>query len=168
MRIKTSYIWALLIASLVVGWMVSDNLFDKKTTEGKQTNSDTAIKTTDMGKIEAITVNAIKVANKQTSLIVRASGVTETQFEIIMVARRSGIVKKIYVKEGNWVNPGDIILELDKGTLEADLDATQADRLAALAVYNDTQRKFGENGEIAVQLKSAKADHISNQKTYEL
>ena len=166
--IKSSYIWALLIAFLVVGWMISDDLWESKDEPSSTTSTDSSISATDMGKIQAITVNAVKVKNKQTSLIVRASGVTETLFEIAIVARRHGIVERIIAKEGSWVNPGDVILELDSGTLKADLDAAQADRLAALAVYNDTKRRFGKDGEIAVQLRSAKADLESNKKTYEI
>jgi multidrug efflux system membrane fusion protein len=66
------------------------------------------------------------------------------------------------------VKAGDEILELDTGTLRSDLDAAQADRQAALAVYADTKKRYSSDGEIAVQLRSAKADLESNKKTYEI
>lgn len=166
--IQNSYIWATLIALLVIGWMLSDEILFSKSepkNDGKSTilESETNIET-----IQAITVNAVRVKNQTTPLIVRASGVTETLFEIEIVARRQGIVKNIHALEGTWVNAGDLILELDTGTLKADLDAAQADRLAAIAVYDDTKRRFSQNGEIAVQLRSAKADLDSNKKTFEI
>ncbi len=167
MRIKWSYIWALLIALFVIGWMISDDLWQPNSSQ-EIADEDALINTTDIGKIQAITVNAIKVNNEITPLIVRASGVTQTLFEIAIVARRHGIVKNIRASEGNWVELDEIIVELDSGTLEADLEAAQADRLAASAVYDDTKRRFGKDGEIAVQLRSAKADLESNKKTYEI
>tara|TARA_A100001015_G_C15043768_1_gene741812 strand:- start:3562 stop:4842 length:1281 start_codon:yes stop_codon:yes gene_type:complete len=167
-RIKASYIWALFIAIFVVGWMVSDDLFQQESEQIQTKKLNLDIGTTDIGKVEAITVNAVKVKNKKTPLIVRASGVIETMFEISIVARRQGIVKNLIAQEGNWIKAGDMILELENGTLESDLDAAQADRLAALAVYNDTKRRFGDNGEIAVQLRSAKADLELNKKNYEI
>ena len=167
-RFKTSYFWALLIAFIVFGWMLSDNLWESESEQNINENSGSSISTTDLGKIQAVTVNAIKVQNEQTPLIVRASGVTKTLFELSIVARRHGVVKKIHVNEGGWIGQDDLILELDEGTLKADLEAAQADRLATLATYNDTKRRFGENGEIAVQLRSAKADLESHEKTYQI
>ena len=160
--------WAILIALLVVGWMISDDLLEYINDQPSVEINQASIKTTDIGKIQPITVNATKVKNERTPLIVRASGVTKTSFDIKIVARRQGVVKKILVSEGSWVKKGEVILELDNGTLMADLDAAEADRVAALAVYNETKKRFGKNGEIAVQLRSAKADLESNKKTYEI
>ena len=122
-RVKASYFSALLIALIVIGWMISDNLWQSEIKEDISKNSDESISSTDLGKIQAITVNAIKVQNEQTPLIVRASGVTTTLFELSIVARRKGTVKKIYISEGSWIEADDLILELDVGTLKADLEA---------------------------------------------
>ena len=165
-RFKTSYLWATIIALSVIGWMLSDEIWPSKS--NLDTKSPSTIETTDLGKIQAITVNAIKVQNQVTPLKVRASGVTKTLFEIVIVARRQGIVKKIDVNEGNWVTTGDKILELDAGTLSSDLEAAQADRKAAIAVYTDVKNRYSPSGEISVQLRSAKADLDSNKKTFEI
>ena len=93
-------------------------------------------------------VNAIKVKNRITPLLVRASGVTETLFEIVIVARRKGLIEKINFSDGVWVETGDEIVELDTGTLESDLEAAQADRQAANAVYADTKKRYSKNGKI--------------------
>ena len=166
MRFKTSYIWATVIALSVIGWMMSDGLWPNKSELDKKIVPEIA--STELGKIQAITVNAIKVKNQSTPLIVRATGVTETLFEIVIVARRQGIVKKINFSEGVWLATNDEIIELDTGTLKADLEAAQADRKAAIAVYNDTKKRYSDTGKIAVQLRSAKADLDSNSKTYEI
>ena len=165
-RVKTSYIWATVIAIAVIAWMVSGQITPTKSSADK--NSKSKIESTELGEIQAITVNAIKVKNRITPLIVRASGVTETLFEIVIVARRKGLVAKINFSEGVWVETGDEIVELDRGTLESDLEAAQADRQAADAVYADTKKRYSENGKISVQLRSAKADLDSKKKTFEI
>lgn len=165
-RVKTSYIWATVIAIAVIAWMVSGQITPTKSSADK--NSKSKIESTELGEIQPITVNAIKVKNRITPLIVRASGVTETLFEIVIVARRKGLVAKINFSEGVWVETGDEIVELDRGTLESDLEAAQADRQAADAVYADTKKRYSENGKISVQLRSAKADLDSKKKTFEI
>jgi multidrug efflux pump subunit AcrA (membrane-fusion protein) len=161
---KISYIWASVIAIAVIVWMVSGQIMPSKSSADKNSNS--KIKSTELGKIQAITVNAIQVKNRIVPLIVRASGVTETLFEIIIVARRKGLITKINFSEGVWVETGDEIVELDSGTLEPDLEAAQADRQAADAVYADTKKRYSENGKISVQLRSAKADLDSKKKNF--
>ena len=165
-RVKTSYIWATVIAIAVIAWMVSGQITPTKSSADK--NSKSKIASTELGEIQPITVNAIKVKNRITPLIVRASGVTETLFEIVIVARRKGLITKINFSEGVWVETGDEIVELDRGTLESDLAAAQADRQAADAVYADTKKRYSENGKISVQLRSAKADLDSKKKTFEI
>jgi multidrug efflux system membrane fusion protein len=155
-----------MIAIAVIAWMVSGQIIPTKGSADK--NSKSKIESTELGEIQAITVNAIKVKNQITPLIVRASGVTETLFEIVIVARRKGLVAKINFSEGVWVETGDEIVELDRGTLESDLEAAQADRQAADAVYADTKKRYSENGKISVQLLSAKADLDSKKKTFEI
>ena len=93
---------------------------------------------------------------------------TETLFEIVIVARRKGLIEKINFSEGVWVETGDEIVELDTGTLESDLEAAQADRQAANAVYADTKKRYSKNGKISVQLRSARANLDSKRKTFEI
>ena len=100
MRIKASYIWALIIALLVIAWMISDDLWKISSGQNDDDQSEPSIIMTDLGKIQPITVDAIKVKNISTPLIVRASGVTETLFEISIVARRQGVIEKINFSEG--------------------------------------------------------------------
>lgn len=165
-RFKTSYIWATIIALSVIAWMLSDEIWSNQSDLETKPKSNT--EGSDFKKIQAITVNAIKVKNQVTPLKIRASGVTETLFEIDVVARRQGIVKTINIIEGSWVETGTDLLELDVGSLKSDLEAGQANRKAAIAVYTDIKNRYSANGEIAVQLRSAKADLDSNKRTYEI
>ena len=169
MRLKSSYIWASIIALLVVGWMLSDDLLPKKEFDNLPIEKNAMETDTKVEKNNPkLTVSAIKVKNEITPLKIRASGVTRSKFEIDVVARRQGNIQEIFVKEGNWLEAGDIIVTLDRGTLDADIEAAIADRKAAENSYKDAQNRFASSGELEVQLRSAEADLEVNKKNYEV
>ena len=165
---RTSYIWAALIAVAVFLWMQSDDLWTySKHSKSTETNNNQKEKVPPSGQ-QAITVNAIIVKNELTPLKIRATGVTKTLFEITVVSRRRGVVEAIKANEGSWVTTNDIIVELDKGTLDVDVEAARAEKIAAEAVYKDAKKRYGDNGELEVQLRSAQADLEATRKNYEI
>jgi multidrug efflux system membrane fusion protein len=169
MRLRSSYIWAGLIALAVTAWMLSDDLLPSKNVNELEELASQNEKTGTDEKINsAVIVNAVKVKNNLTPLKIRASGVTRSKFEIDVIARRKGIIQEIVIKEGNWVNSGDILVRLDRGTLDADIVAARADRKASENSYQDAQRRFAIAGEHSVQLRSAEADLEVNKKNYQV
>jgi len=169
MRLRSSYIWAGIIALVVVGWMLSDDLLPNKEFDDGQLEKTAELpRQTDEKNNTTLSVSAVKVENKTTPLKIRASGVTRSKFEINVVARRQGNVQEILGKEGTWVRAGDILVTLDRGTLDADLEAAKADRKAAENSYQDAQNRFATSGELEVQLRSAEADLEVNRKNYEV
>ena len=152
----------------MTGWMLSDNYWPSAGPTPQNSEELEASENLKAATVKPITVTALKVENQLAPLKVRASGVTRTLFEIDVVARRQGIVKDIIGEEGSWVEADDILIELDKGTLKADIEAARADLDAATAVYNDAKKRFGENGELEMQLRSAEADLEANKKNYEI
>ena len=68
-----------------------------------------------------------------------ASGSLTYQTEIRMVSEVMGRVKSLYVKEGDLVKQGDVLLRLDPATTQAQVDALEAGlRQSKLAI--DRQR----------------------------
>ena len=68
-----------------------------------------------------------------------ASGSLTYQTEIRMVSEVMGRVKSLYVKEGDLVKQGDVLLRLDPATMQAQVDALEAGlRQSRLAI--DRQR----------------------------
>ncbi|MGC6517078.1 MAG: efflux RND transporter periplasmic adaptor subunit [Candidatus Puniceispirillaceae bacterium] len=168
MRFRTSYIWAFLIALTVFGWMASGQF--SGSSSGNHTanaEADTGQDSTDEAAPKQLTIKALQVANRKTALQVRASGVTRSAFDVTIINRRQGFVKAIKAKEGGWVQQGDIIIELDKSTLEADIAAARADRQAASAAYNDAKKKFSADGTLAAQLNAAEQELAAIRKTYQ-
>ena len=165
---RSSFIWATAIAIGVIVWMLSDEFWPTNYEELPETIQENRKPDSKTGMPSPIKVSAIRVKNEQIPLKIRGSGVTKTLFEIHIVARRQGVVKKINVSEGSWVNSKDVLLELDKGTLDADIEAARADRLAATAVYENTKKRYKKDGELEVQLRSAIADFTATRKNYEI
>ena len=172
MKIRSSYIWASLIALGVVGWFVSDNLISSSD------ETDTEITTTNAPASEGekapanetvmpnLTISAMEVQNQDIDLQIRASGVTSTSFDMIITSRRKAAVTSIKATEGSWVKEGDVIVQLDQGTLAADIDAARADRQAALSAYEDAKTKFGTSGTLAAQLTAAEAELEAIEKNF--
>ena len=111
-----------IVALAVVGWMFSDDLLQKY-------GGDTAkeIATADTRKInpkpsdepkQNFTVSAVRVSNQQVTRVVRASGVSKPKFEMTVSAKAAGQIINMNAVAGHEVQAGDVLLRLDKGTLE--------------------------------------------------
>ena len=168
MRISPSYIWATIIAFGAVLWMVSDDFI--KNPNPKETASKENIEASGKQNSKngpSLTVTAIKVKNEITPIIIRSTGVTKSLFEINVVARREGIVQNIIGQEGSWIETGNKLIYLNKGTLYDDLYAAEAELLAAKTHHEDIKKRFGKAGTHVIQLRSAEADLELNKKSYE-
>ena len=172
---RSSYIWALLIAGGVTAWMVS-GLFTSDSTQitseevTDQALADTGLEDASDGDDETVrqlTITALRVANEKTPMQIRASGVTRTSFDVALTNRRQAFVTAIPASEGQWVKKGDVIVELAKGTLDADIAASRADRQAALAAYQDSKKRFSKDGTLAAQLNAAESELAAIKATYD-
>ena len=168
MKIRKSYISALVIAVLIIGWMYSDDVL------GTSSSSKTDQKKLAILKVEKnvtaapeLITQAFKVVNQRVPLQIRARGVTRTGFEIDVISRRQAFVLAQVAVEGDWVESGATLIELDKGTLDADLDAARADRKAGLAAYKDIKRRFRIGGPWEAQIAAATADLEAVRSKYE-
>ena len=169
MKIRSSYIWASLIALGVIGWFVSDNFTSSPETDTASLSVDKADEDTTSSATDVmpnLTISAMKVKNQDIDLQIRASGVTSTSFDMVITSRRKATVQAINIAEGNWVKEGDVILQLDQGTLASELDAARADRQAALSAYQDAKRRFGADGTLAAQLTAAEAELDAIEKNF--
>ena len=172
MKIRSSYLWASIIALGVVGWFVSDNFMSSSEIEASNliaetgASSDDNLSQTNEAVISNLTISAMEVKNQDIDLQIRASGVTSTSFDMVIKSRIKATVTAIKAKEGSWVKEGDVILHLDQGILAAELDAARADRQAALSAYQDAKKKFGANGTLAAQLTAAEAELEAIEKNY--
>ena len=168
MKIRKSYISALVIAVLIIGWMYSDDVLGTFSS-GKTDQKKLAILKVEENVTAApeLITQAFKVVNQRVPLQIRARGVTRTGFEIDIISRRQAFVVAQVAVEGDWVESGATLIELDKGTLDADLDAARADRKAGLAAYEDIKRRFRIGGPWEAQIAAATADLEAVRSNYE-
>ncbi len=168
MRFPTSYIWAAIIATLVIVWMFSDNLINifgrdqnsiiqNNELDEKNNNSDNS----------SFVVSAIEVKNESVPVYFRANGITKSIFDIQITARRGGLVKNIYFKDGSSVNEGDIIMSLDQETLQQELNAAKALLKAEENGLESLKVRFQQDGSYSKRIDSAKAELSQSKKDFE-
>ena len=168
MRFPASYIWAATIATLVIVWMFSDNLINifvgdqnsiiqKNELDEKNNNSDNS----------SFVVSAIEVKNESVPVYFRANGITKSIFDIQITARRGGLVKNIYLKDGSLVNEGDIIMSLDQQTLQQELNAAKALLKAEKNRLEFLKVRFQQDGSHSKRIDSAKAELSQSKKDFE-
>ena len=168
MKIRKSYISAFIIAVLIIGWMYSDDVLGTsssgETDQEKLATLEVEEKAT--AAPELIT-QAFRVVNELVPLQIRARGVTRTEFEIDVISRRQAFVLAQVALEGGWVESGATLIELDKGTLEADIAAARAERTSRLAAYEDVKKRFRIGGAWEAQIAAATADLEAVRSNYE-
>lgn len=92
---------------------------------------------------DAKEVEVETVATRVITPTILASGALTYQTEIRMVSEVMGRVQSLYVKEGDQVKQGDLLLRLDPATVQAQVDALEAGlRQSKLAI--DRQRLAAE------------------------
>jgi HlyD family secretion protein len=53
---------------------------------------------------------------------VKASGVVESENEVLILSPASSLIKKIYKEPGSWIEKGEVILQLDKESIESEIE----------------------------------------------
>ena len=168
MKISLSFIWAGLIAFIVLFWMLSDNLIDIFVSDQKSMDENIEI---NQENIEvnntSLVVSALKVKNESVPVYLRSTGVTRSIFDIQVTTRREGFIKDIFVKDGSFINKGDVIIKLENGTLDKELKAANALLLAEKNKLKLIEKKFEEGGSYSKNLESAQASILKAKKIFE-
>ena len=160
MIFRSSYFWACTIFVLVLGWMFSDDLFNNFTKQNSDNDNNSKIETSFVSNSNEtsndLIILAKKVKNKFVQKTIRSNSVTYPEFEISIPSEVQGKIKKIFVKEGDFISKGTQILEIDRGTLNQKISAAKASLKAAeksLDISNRTSK-----GTLDIELQAAQAD----------
>ena len=160
MIFRSSYFWAFSIFILVLGWMFSDDLFNNFTKQSSDNDNNSKIETsTAINSNETsneLIILAKKVKNKFVQKTIRSNSVTYPEFEISIPSEVQGKIKKIFVKEGDFISKGSKILEIDRGTLNQKISAAKASLKAAKKSLDISYRT--SKGTLDIELQAAKAD----------
>ena len=125
MKIRSSFLWAGLVALAVVGWMVSDDLLnqgaeaDKEKSPGVVGVDDEVDKSSvQLESVErTFIVSARQVKNETIPRLIRANGIIEPEYEVTVSSKIDGNIVDIPALEGANVKADDVLVVLDKDTL---------------------------------------------------
>lgn len=93
-------------------------------------------------------------------------GVTEPKEDVQIQARVSGYLVKQHAADGARVNAGDLLFELDKDTLEAEVAKAKAKMAADNAALDETTRNYGRGKELIGKgsISQAQMDQLLSKK----
>ena len=151
MKFKSSYIWAVLIALLIIGWMFSDNILDKDNVKNEKETSIIE----DIRSERKLLISALKVLNVPIEKVIRTRGVTHPEFEVSISSEIDGKVTFVNAKEGQNISKGFKILTIDTGTLNQKILAAKANLTAAKKIFEISKKV--SNGTLKEELSAAKA-----------
>ena len=85
------------------------------------------------------------VSRNSLSNIVSATGTVEPVTKVEVGTQVSGIIDKIYVDYNSVVTKGQLLAEMDKVTLQAELESQEAELANAAAEYRYQQKNYARN-----------------------
>lgn len=176
MKIKSSYLWAGLIALLVGLWMVSGSFMNDAPMNGTSMNDAAAAindseqaatdnesdSSTQSDGAANFKVSAISVQNEMITRTVRANGVSEAAFDVTVSSKIDGNIIDIPATEGSEIKLGDVLIILDKGTLPEQIAAAKAELNAAEKSYDAAQKQ--SKGTLEEELAAARANLVVTEK----
>ena len=140
MKIRASYIWAVLVALGVIGWMASGSFTnsadDASSTAPDVTAGDTAAAASSASSDAGggtPRISAVAVENAQIRRSIRASGITAPHAIFTISAEMGGTIRDVPLTEGSAVNKGDVLVIMDTETLPSRIAAARAEIAAAEA-----------------------------------
>jgi len=93
-------------------------------------------------------------------------GITEPKEDVQIQARVSGYLVKQHVADGAKVKAGDLLFELDKDTLEAEVAKAKAKLAADSAALDEASRNYGRGNELIGKgtISQAQMDQLTSKK----
>ncbi|MEK9610099.1 MAG: efflux RND transporter periplasmic adaptor subunit [Alphaproteobacteria bacterium] len=182
MKIRSSYLWAGLVALGVVGWMVSDDLLRPQADDAGVEISSSDVNAIDAPKDDgdssagtvpqpasverSFIVSALRVKNETIPRLIRANGIIEPEYEVTVSSKIDGNIVAVPGREGASVKAGDVLVVLDKDTLPAQIAAARAEIQAAEMALNAAREQ--SRGTLEEELAAAEANLAVAKKRMEI
>ncbi len=117
------------------------------------------------GKIEFI-FETVKVAKGSISNTVTATGTLEATNTVVVGTQVSGVIEKLYVDFNSKVKKGQLIAELDKSTLQSNLENAEADVSNAEAELEYQKSIFERNKKLFEKEMISESDYDLSKYNY--
>lgn len=98
---------------------------------------------------------------------IKVQGTVESDNNILIPARVSGVVKKIHVDEGDKVSQGQLLAELDGAILESSIAEVETAMQLAATIFERQKRLWGKNIGSEIEYLQAKNNKESLEKRHE-
>ncbi|MCD7709786.1 MAG: efflux RND transporter periplasmic adaptor subunit [Porphyromonadaceae bacterium] len=118
------------------------------------------------GKKNQISYATVSVGRSDISKSVTATGTIEPVTEVEVGTQVSGIIAKIYVDYNSVVKEGQLIAEMDKVTLESDLESAKATYDGNLAEYEYQRKNFIRNKKLYKQALISEQEYDDSEYNY--
>ncbi|MDB2314365.1 efflux RND transporter periplasmic adaptor subunit [Flavobacteriaceae bacterium] len=116
-------------------------------------------------KLALISIFEVKPENFEHYIDIQAN--FKTRQNVLLYPEYSGILKRVYVKEGQSVKKGKLLAQIDYAGLKNQLEQLQIQTKLTKTTYERTQRLWDQNIGSEMQLLQAKANYEAQQKTIE-
>ncbi len=117
------------------------------------------------GKVEYI-FETVKVAKGSISNTVTATGTLEATNTVVVGTQVSGVIEKLYVDFNSKVKKGQLLAELDKSTLNSNLENAEADISNAAAEVEYQKSNFERNEKLFEKQMISESDYDLSRYNY--
>jgi RND family efflux transporter MFP subunit len=159
------------------------DLIAAKDLKGLKTQKDKKLKTLNALKVELSQINAaisdfdpseklvlismIEIKPEKFDHFVEIQANIKTRQNVLLYPEFTGSLKKIYVKEGQKVNKGSLLAQIDDAGLKNQLEQLQIQVELSKTTYDRIQRLWKQNIGSEMQLLQAKANYEAQLKSIE-
>lgn len=103
----------------------------------------------------ALPVSIHTISIKNTADAIEASGILSSKSEIKLAFKTGGMIKNIYVKEGQFVKAGQLLAELDMSEIDAQVNQAQLGYNKAKRDYERVKKMYDEEAATATNVQDA-------------
>lgn len=114
-----------------------------------------------------VKLETAKVSRNSITNVVTATGTVEPVSEVEVGTQVSGIIDKIYVDYNSVVTKGQLIAEMDKVTLQAEMRSQEAQLANAKAEYEYQQKNYARSKVLYEKKLISDTDYETSTYTYE-
>lgn len=110
-------------------------------------------------------VDIVSIAPRPFDFYVTTQGMIESDNNILITAKAAGTITKVFVSEGQSVNQGQVLAQIDNSAIVSSIEAQQAQLSLLTAVYERQKRLWDQKIGTEVQFLSAKSNKEAMEKT---
>ncbi len=144
-KTKATIIAVVIVAACIVAWVASTR-----------------------SKSQMISFNTVKVERADISSFITATGTVEPMTEVEVGTQVSGIIDKIYVDYNSIVKQGQLIAEMDKVTLQSELESAQAVYDGNKAEYEYQKKNFERNKMLFEKQMISESEYDTSEYNYKI